>query len=347
MDTKKILIVNPSFLVNGGAERVISQFGNWCTENYIKTTILTTKINEDFIKDLTETRLIPCKDLNEMAAVLSEIHTDFDAIFFHNHPAQLLSRFSRGFNIWLCNEPQSYLDTGKVPDEEKRIVNEFIDKVIVADDVNAERFEKLYGIKPEVIPYGIDYDFFSEKVESNFKKENDIEDEVVITQVGFVADTKDSKKTYEIFKELNKRKKAKLVYVGYDKLPYAQELKDKIAQEGHMGDVIFTGLINREKLREVYAATDVVVMPNKGQGSWLTVFEAMSAGKPVVVSEQMCCRDIAKTITADKVEDYVNAIINAIIEESKPDTKFIQKMTWSNFSKKVLGVMNDNKQNTD
>jgi hypothetical protein len=44
---------------------------------------------------------------------------------------------------------------------DKFVVRHYIKNVVAADEFNAERFKRIYGFKPEIINYGIDYDFFS------------------------------------------------------------------------------------------------------------------------------------------------------------------------------------------
>jgi len=348
----KILIVNPSFWIYGGAERVIIKFCNYCSEHHIKTTILTTQMIDEVRKDLDESRLLFCKDIPEMVNMLQQIHLDFDVIFYHNHPAELMSYGIRNKNIWLCNEPQSFLDLGHVPDKEKEIVNNFIDKVIVADEFNQKRFKGLYEMESEIINYGIDYDFFSLGDKEKAIKEYDLKDKFVITQVGFIHPTKNTKFTYEIFKEvLKKIPDTKLLLVGYNKLPYADELKEQVIRDGNMGNVIFTGVVNREEIRDIYKATNVVLMPVKSQGSWLSVFEAVSANVPVIVSEEFTAKEIiphiANIYVAKEINDYVKFIQTEINYTEiinnftlQQDKKWIKEnLTWDKFSQKVLEVM--------
>jgi glycosyltransferase involved in cell wall biosynthesis len=352
----KVLICHPSFWIYGGAERVIVKFCNYCSDHHIQTTILTTQMKEDVRKDLIDTRLLFCVDFAEMVNVLKQIHIDFDVIFYNNHPCELMSYGIKNKNIWLCNEPQSFLDLGYVPDKEKEIVNNFIDKVIVADEFNQKRFKELYGMDSEIINYGVDYDFFSEKIEPTDKY--DLKDSFVITQVGFIHPTKNTKFTYEIFKEvLKKIPNAKLLLVGKEINPYAEELRNQIMQDGNIGNVIFTGVINREEVRNIYNLTDIVLMPVKSQGSWLSPFEAISAGCIIIVSKEMTASSILEenglAFVCDKIEDYIDHIVTYFEHPISAKDMFYldyhrtgrkkqwvkKNLTWDKFSEKVLEVM--------
>jgi glycosyltransferase involved in cell wall biosynthesis len=67
----------------------------------------------------------------------------------------------------------------------------------------------------------------------------------------------------------------------------------------HELDVIFTGFVNQTKLPEIYAASDIFVLPSQDEPWGLAVNEAMCAGLPVVVSREVGC-------VADLVHDGVN-----------------------------------------
>jgi len=348
----KILLLNPSFWIYGGAERVIVRFCQYCSEHHIQITILTTQMINEVRNDLIDTRLIFCKDLPEMSNILRLIHQDFDVIFYNNHPCELMSYGIKNKNIWLCNEPQYFLDLGYVPDKEKEVVNNFIDKVIVADEFNQKRFKELYNMDSEIANYGIDYDFFSQEISPIDKYE--IKENFVITQVGFIHPTKNTKFTYEIFKEvLKKIPDAKLILVGQEIEPYSGELRNQIIKDGNMGNVIFTGVVNREEVRNIYNLTDVVLMPVKSQGSWLSPFEAISVGVPVFVSKeftaQMILKKVANITPVTEIKDYVDLIYDFILLEKlgkdetlsmKEDKKWIKEnLTWNKFSEKVLEIM--------
>ncbi len=64
-------------------------------------------------------------------------------------------------------------------------------------------------------------------------------------------------------------------------------------------DVVFGGFVNQAELPQVYAASDAFVLPSKNEPWGLAVNEAMCAGIPVIVADEVGC-------VPDLVKDGVN-----------------------------------------
>jgi len=74
--------------------------------------------------------------------------------------------------------------------------------------------------------------------------------------------------------------------------------------------VVFTNQINREEVRDLYHACDVLLHPIKPQGGWLSPFEALCAQKLIIVSPEMSASDIIEKEKIGIVTDnYTEAII--------------------------------------
>lgn len=89
---------------------------------------------------------------------------------------------------------------------------------------------------------------------------------------------------------------AQLVLVGTGVLE--EMLKARVAGQA-IPDVIFPGFVNQTDLPAVYAASDVFVLPSANEPWGLVVNEAMCAGLPIVLSEEIGC-------AGDLVKDGVN-----------------------------------------
>jgi len=105
---------------------------------------------------------------------------------------------------------------------------------------------------------------------------------------------------------------AQLVLVGTGLLE--DELKARVAAEA-IPDVVFPGFINQTQLPAVYAAADVFVLPSSNEPWGLVVNEAMCAGLPIVLSEEIgCAQDLVRdgvngaTFTAGDVSGLVDAL---------------------------------------
>jgi len=344
----KVLIVNPSFWIYGGAERLIVHLANYLTEHFNPNTILTTGMIPEIKKDLKETRIIETKTIDKFFYFLDKIYEDFDVINFHNDPAQLGSFAKRKANVWMCNEPpQKWLETGKLDKKEKEAVQKFIKKIVVADEFNKERIKQIYNREAKVINYGIDKDFLKEGDGKKFRKEYSIEDsDFVISQVGFIHPMKNQERTVKIFKNIkNKIPNAKLVLAGYDKIEsYKRKLQDYIFENNLQADIIFTGFIDYNKIRDLYHASDVLVQPIKSQGGWLAVFEAMSIGLPVIVSKEMTASKILEENKIGFVEDFeknLEKIYKEKFRDKKGQEWVHQNLSWDKFCKEMVNTFKE------
>ena len=89
---------------------------------------------------------------------------------------------------------------------------------------------------------------------------------------------------------------AQLVLVGSG--PLESDLKRRV-MDSIIPDVIFPGFVNQAELPAVYAASDLFVLPSSNEPWGLVVNEAMCAGLPIVLSEEIGC-----------AEDLVQAGVN-------------------------------------
>lgn len=64
-----------------------------------------------------------------------------------------------------------------------------------------------------------------------------------------------------------------------------------LAGQLNLTDVVFAGFINQIRLPEVYAVSDIFVLPSENEPWGLIVNEVMCAGKPVIVGSEVGCVD--------------------------------------------------------
>jgi glycosyltransferase involved in cell wall biosynthesis len=84
-----------------------------------------------------------------------------------------------------------------------------------------------------------------------------------------------------------------LVMVGSGSME--RELRAMVENIG-MANVSFPGFVNQTELPSVYAACDLFVLPSENEPWGLAVNEAMCAGLPIVVSEEVgCAEDLVTT----------------------------------------------------
>ena len=77
---------------------------------------------------------------------------------------------------------------------------------------------------------------------------------------------------------------------GFEKLIAAKDSKYQIVFAGGQGphesnsELIFLGKLSQDQLAEVYQAADIFALPSEGEGFPLSVQEAMSAGLPIITT---------------------------------------------------------------
>lgn len=378
----RVLIVYPKFYVYGGAELLIVRLCNYLTRKGIKNAILTTSMLPEVQSDLKGTDIIikknPLSNISgKSASILGEIFAlqrgigkyleDFDVINVHNFPSELsVFPYKKPF-VWMCNEPELYLylkfnrqafQSNQLSFKiklilrllllfEKFAIKKYIKHFVVADEFNADRFRKIYGITPDIIYYGIDYDFFSKGEAEKVKNRFGLSDSFIVLQAGVLSTFKNQMASIRAVQELkDKIPHIKLILAGWGEGGYREMLENYVKNNNIKEYVLFTGHLKREDIRDLFHACDVLLQPIKEQGGWLSPFEALCAGKPIIVSPEMTASDIIKRGNIGIVtDDYENAIWDIYINRNHYKEMAIkgqqwvkENLSWDRFGDKMLKV---------
>ncbi len=131
----------------------------------------------------------------------------------------------------------------------------------------------------EIIPAGVDTDFFTERGE-NFN----IEGFPKILFLGRLDLRKGVLKIIDVFNRFVKIKnEAKLIIAG--KGPLEKTAKDLVRRYGIEKSVIFTGYVKKEDIPKYYRTADIYCSPALGGESFgIVLLEAMSCGTPIIAS---------------------------------------------------------------
>lgn len=335
----KVLIVHPEFYTYGGAERLVVKLCNYLTSKNVQNTLLTYSILPNILNDLKETRYLCAKEYSRkgtmqgLRPVIQEIARDFDVVNSHNHPAELLLHPLNIPHVWMFNEPPNYILEGehKIKSNEIEIVRDNVNKVCVADDYNQRKVRELYGIDSIINPYGIDSDYFSQRGNTGrIREKYNLGDSFVTLQVGFITPTKNQLRSIKILEALkNQIPDVKLLLVGYNKLPYANDVWGRVKAKGLERDVIMTGEVSQEELRDIYWASDVVIQPIHSQGGYLSTFEAMCANKLVIVSKEITVADtLSKENIGIVTDNFEETILDYHNNRSKYQDRIERGARW-------------------
>ena len=343
----KVLIVNPTFYAYGGAERLIVKLANYLTDKGVESTLITQEILPEIKPEFKETRIIETESIENMGSLVQRIIHKFDVVNPHNDPAQLLLYPRMRPSVWMCNEPPYPVLMGQeLPEPQREMVRSHIDLSVVVDEYNKKRFMDIYGVEPRVNHYGVDYDFFKNGAPSVAREKYGLGESFTVLQVGMIVSTKNQLKTISIFKKLKRKvPDAKLVLAGYIDTLYFQNVKRMITESGLRKDIIVTGEIPQEEVKDLYYAADALLAPIMNQGGWLSTFEAMATGLPIIVSPKMTAASlIIENDLGAVTTDYVNELLALYTKRrrtTKPRKWVKDNLSWDKFCGNMLGYFKE------
>lgn len=375
----KVLIVNRYMGIYGGAETVVKELAGHLNNLGVKNLIITLNISEEVkkicgsLEIITPQKVFPYRfrsvDFLSSLGIIKEIRairylvkkhvSDFDLINVHNFPANWAIAGLNKPVVWMCNEiPDFYNNprpslavrllrkTGVMFD--RLIVNRFMNTICAADEFNAQKVISRYGRIPKIIPYGIDYDFFSKDGENNeIAQGYGLNKNFILLQVGMLSPEKNQLESIMVVEKLrNEISGIKLILAGKGGGAYEKILRDYIKKKELGEDIIFTGHLSKAEVRNLYHICDIALFPVKTQGGWLAPFEALSAGKPVVVSSTMGAASIFKKDNLGVVSDDFAGAIKEIHDKYSFYKTMAQRtkewvrneLTWELFTKRMLAI---------
>lgn len=128
----------------------------------------------------------------------------------------------------------------------------------------------------------------------------------------------------------------------------------RLAREANIADdIVFTGMLSKEKLIRLYLAGDMYVMLSKFDTFGMVVLEAMAAGLPVIVSSKVGARDIVHEgengfiINDTSDTDYIASKISFLLDEnmrgrmSAAAYQTASQNTWDMVATKYQGIYTD------
>lgn len=362
----RVLLVHTQMKFLGGAELLIVELANWLTRRGIKNDILALSTSKEVEEKLINTEVIiprhtidlappgfkNTKDILAFVRVyrktLRKIMDQYDVINFHNFPVTWTLFPRKKPCVWMLNEPpnlwskpdasiflktmnklRNYLD--------REIVRNSIDAITVADDFNHARALIRYKKNARIVYYGVNYDFFSGgNAETAIKKWN-LKNKFVIVQSGMMTHTKNQLESVKAIETLkDKIPNLLLVLAGKGANEgYEKEIKTYIKEHMLGNEVLLTGNLSRDDLRDLYATSDIGLYPVGQQGGWLAPFEHLCSAKPVIVSENLGAVSLFRTFHLGIItRDYAQGILDCYQNKETYAQRAIEAR---DFVKKNLG----------
>lgn len=375
----KVLIVHTQMRYLGGAELLIIELSNWLTKRGIKNDIFALSKSKEVERNLINTEIIipkhninlqppgfkTTRDIIKFIRVyrkeLKKLIKNYDIINFHNFPVTWTLFPKKKACVWMLNEPPNLWSKpranfilkalNKIRNRiDKEIVNS-IDVICVADEYNKERTKERYNKNARVVYYGVNYDFFSKGNAKNAIKKFDLKDRFIIVQSGMISEQKNQLESIITIKKIkNEIPNVQLVLAGEiaDK-KYKDKIDNYMKENKVEKNILFTGNLSREDLRDLYKACDVGLFPVGKQGGWLAPFELLCARVPIIVSEEMGAASIIKKFGLGvTTKNYLKALLEVYNKQkghkkqAKIAAEFIKKnLGWNVFADKMIGAFKD------
>jgi glycosyltransferase involved in cell wall biosynthesis len=163
--------------------------------------------------------------------------------------------------------------------------------------------EREYGLSSEVIPTGVDTQFFSP--ESGRPSSNRV-------RVLFVGSLRRFKQPQFLLTAAAKFPQADFCLVGNG--PLFAELAERICRE-NLGNVKLLGSLDATGLRSTYRCSDIFLFPSAWEGSPKVILEAAACGLPVIARNSYAPETVLHGITGfqaasdDEIFKYLDALI--------------------------------------
>jgi len=211
------------------------------------------------------------------------------------------------------------------------------------DDANV--IEKIYKRIDYIVPYGIDYEFYS--VGERWERRPPFK----ILQVGWLGRGKNQQVTLKAFGEfLRYIPHSSLTLVG-GKIPlgsgpeYWNECERYIRENNLPASMI--GPLPKEKVKEFYYWADVSINPVNNTGGQLTIMESICTGLPTIVSTKFVLRDIVKDFCI-VTDDYMGALKEVYKDWGTHHLRALRgkewirdNFTWPIWARNILGIIKE------
>ncbi len=143
-----------------------------------------------------------------------------------------------------------------------------------------------------MIPNSVDPEMFNTKVRGGaFRARHGIrDDQNVVLYVGRLSKEKRLEVLLKAAKQLNGRHSdLKFVIAGSGP---AEQYYRELVRKLRLNNVEFLGSVGRDRLPEVYAASDVFCIPSTFETQGIVALEAMASGKPVVCADYLALKEL-------------------------------------------------------
>ncbi len=257
-------------------------------------------------------------DFPSMVNIGRKIPKGFDIINNHNFPSEWAAFFAKKrLNVpvvWMCNEPPDWFfayESRKglrkinwpIYEILDRVASSYVDEILVLSKIAQNHVSKAYNRSSRIVRSGVDIELFHNSSGTAIREKYGLSKDFVLLQVGNFQRSKGQTDSIRTLYNLSKNyDKVKLILDGGGPKEDLVKLSEKL---GVRDKVLFLHTNDDEELAEIYAACDVFLFPE--QITWgLALIEAMSASKPVIVSNKCGGSEIIQSNVNGLIFDQTN-----------------------------------------
>lgn len=339
------------------------------------------------LETTSSTRINPSRilDFAPMAKkIVAQIERErYELVNYHNYPMLLARRYFEGSSaghVWMCNEsPFPY--SGGIPnflgivrdrsvdrlaeavtENEiswritaplffKQLLREKIDRTVVLDNRTGRKLSSMGLADPIIVRTGVDFDYLQGGDTRAVRDAYGLGGKKVLLVVSALQEP--HKRVEDAIESLAMVSKLEddivLIVVGIGRLMnryMALAAKMRLADR-----VIFTGYVPESRLRDFYAASDILIFPPHHQTWGLACFEAMAVGKPVVASRDTGAAEVIGSnnlgiLVSPKRPFQIAAAIENLLEDqalyqrlSTDGQKFVAlNLSWRRYAESMLRI---------
>ncbi len=315
--TKKIKVLKESYQFEGG-------YGQNLTEEVTRLAIVATEL-----ASVEKYDVIHGHDWMTYPASLAAGAKANKPVILHVHSTE----FERSFP----NIDQDIFEL-----EKKSFEN--ADHVITVSNLTRKILVEHYLIEPKKIT--IVHNSFSQEFSKTPPRKASSSKLKTVTFLGRLARQKAPSLFVDVAKTLGDRNSNyRFVMAGEGYL--LSGIKDKVNQLNLQNKFSFPGFLSTEKVKKLFAKTDIFLMPASAEPFGMVTLEAAFSGIPVVLSKQTGALEVLTSALSFecwetyKMADAIDGLINNP-EETKVYAKKVQKeaanTSWEKAASKVIGV---------
>lgn len=154
----------------------------------------------------------------------------------------------------------------------------------------------------------------------------------------------------DAYKNINTQKKLVIAGGASHTDSYLEKIKQEVEENNN---IIMTGFVQGEELEELYSNCYLYCLPSDSEGMPMTLLEAMSYGKNVLVSDIAEITQVANiyatTFKKGQVEDLKLKLEECLEGKNRFDSKEIsdfvlKRFNWGNIIEQITHVYNEGKE---